>query len=67
MAEKDGIVYAGSRRGHVVMVNPVSQKVMANLPLGVSEVNGIDTDPWTGDVYVSLIEGTVWKISTLKQ
>lgn len=67
VAEKDGIVYAGSRRGHVVMVNPVSQKVMANLPLGVSEVNGIDTDPWTGDVYVSLIEGTVWKISTLKQ
>lgn len=67
VVEKDGIVYAGSRRGHVVMVNPESREVLADLPLGVSEVNGIDIDPFTGDVYVSLIEGSVWKISPKKQ
>ncbi len=66
VVEKDGVVYAGSRRGHVVMVDPVAQKVIADLPLGVSEVNGIDVDPTTGDVYVSLIEGTIWKISREK-
>ncbi|MDE6277139.1 MAG: PQQ-binding-like beta-propeller repeat protein [Muribaculaceae bacterium] len=66
VVEKDGVVYAGSRRGHVVMVDPASQKVLADLPLGVSEVNGIDIDPTTGDVYVSLIEGSVWKISPRK-
>ena len=67
VVEKDGIVYAGSRRGHVVMVDPATQKVVADLPLGVSEVNGIDVDPSTGDVYVSLIEGTLWKISPVRQ
>lgn len=63
VVEKDGVVYAGSRRGHVVMVDPVAQKVIADLPLGVSEVNGIDIDPFTGDIYVSLIEGSIFRIA----
>lgn len=61
--EKDGIVYAGSRRGIVTAVDPVKQTVMWSLPLGVSEINGFDVDQSTGDVYVSLIEGTIFRIS----
>ncbi len=62
VAEKDGVVYAGSRRGIVTAVDPVAKKVLWSAPLGVSEINGIDIDPTSGDVYVSLIEGTVWRI-----
>ena len=62
VAERDGIVYAGSRRGIVTAVDPTAQKVLWSLPLGVSEINGIDIDPTTGDVYVSLIEGTIYRI-----
>ncbi len=61
--EKDGVVYAGSRRGIVTAVDPVEQKVLWSLPLGVSEVNGFDVDPVNGDIYVSLIEGTIFKIA----
>lgn len=60
--EKDGVVYAGSRRGILTMVNPETKSVMASLPLGSSEINGIDVDPATGDIYVSLIEGTVFRV-----
>ncbi|MDE6464780.1 MAG: PQQ-like beta-propeller repeat protein, partial [Muribaculaceae bacterium] len=63
VAEHDGIVYAGSRRGIVTMIDPATKTVLASLPLGVSEINGIDIDPTTGDVYASLIEGTVFRIS----
>lgn len=63
VVEQDGVVYAGSRRGIVTAVDPVAQKVLWCLPLGVSEVNGIDVDPTTGDVYVSLIEGTIFRIA----
>ncbi len=61
--DNTGIVYAGSRRGIVTAVDPVAQKVVWSIPLGVSEINGIDIDPSTGDVWVSLIEGTVFRIS----
>ncbi len=60
--EKDGVVYAGSRRGIVTAIDPMARKVMWQLPLGVSEVNGIDLDPITGDIYVSLVEGTIFRI-----
>lgn len=62
VAEKDGVVYAGSRRGIVTAVDPVAQNVLWCIPLGVSEVNGIDIDPTTGDIYLSLIEGSIWSI-----
>jgi len=62
VAERDGVVYAGSRRGIVTAVDPTAQKVLWSLPLGVSEINGIDIDSTTGDVYVSLIEGTIYRI-----
>lgn len=63
VAEQDGVVYAGSRRGIVTAVDPRTQKVLWNLPLGKSEINGIDIDPETGDVFVSLIEGTLYRIA----
>ena len=63
VAEVDGIVYAGSRRGIISAVDPTTHTLLWSLPLGVSEVNGIDVDPATRDIYVSLIEGTIFRIS----
>lgn len=61
--EKDGLVYAGSRRGVVTITKADGSGLVASLPLGVSEVNGIDVDPTSGDIYVSLIEGTIYRIA----
>lgn len=61
--EKDGVVYAGSRRGIVTAVDPVKQTVLWSVPVGVSEINGIDVDSTTDDIYVSLIEGTIFRIA----
>lgn len=63
VAEKDGIVYAGSRRGLVVAVNPQTQSVIKTFFLGKSETNGIDIDYTSGNVYTSLIEGTIFKLN----
>lgn len=62
VAEHDGVIYAGSRHGEVVMVDASSLTTLARLPLGKSEVNGIDIDPESGDVYLSLIEGSIYRI-----
>ena len=66
VAERDGVVYAGSRQGILTAVDPASRKVLWNANLGVSEINGIDVDPATGDIYVSLIEGTVYRVHKTK-
>ena len=63
IVEKDGYVYTGSRRGLVTISKADGSGLVAQLPLGVSEINGIDIDPVTGDIYVSLIEGTIYRIS----
>lgn len=63
VTEKNGIVYAGSRRGLVVAVNPETQSVIETFTLGKSETNGIDLDPTTGNVYTTLIEGTIFKLN----
>lgn len=63
VAEKDGVIYAGSRRGIISAVDADTHELLWNATLGSSEVNGIDVDPYSGDVFVSLIEGTVWKIA----
>ncbi len=64
--EQDGIVYAGSRRGIITMVDPQKKEVIGQMRLGRSEVNGMDLDPRTGDVYLSMIEGTIYCISKNK-
>lgn len=60
--EKDGVVYAGSRRGILTAVDPYKKEVLWSYPAGVSEINGIDVDEATGDIYLSLIEGTIFKV-----
>ena len=62
VVEKDGVVYAGSRRGIITAVDPEKKEVLWSVPVGVSEINGIDIDPTTGDIYASLIEGTIFRI-----
>lgn len=63
--EKDGVIYGGSRQGKVWAVDADSHSLLWLLPLGVSEVNGIDVNPATGDIYVSLIEGTIFRIKRI--
>lgn len=62
VVEKNGYVYTGSRRGIVTISKADGSGLVAAIPLGVSEVNGIDIDPASGDIYVSLIEGTIFRI-----
>jgi len=63
VAEHAGVVFAGSRRGILTAVDPDARRVLWSLPLGKSEINGIDIDPTTGHLWVTLIEGTVYEIS----
>lgn len=59
--EAGGIVFAGSRQGLMSAIDPVNQKLLWQYRLGNSEFNGWEVDA-NGDIYTSLIEGTVWKI-----
>ncbi|MEG0011579.1 MAG: PQQ-binding-like beta-propeller repeat protein [Muribaculaceae bacterium] len=63
--ENKGIVYMGSRAGMMVAIDPIAKKVLWRYRLGTSEFNGWDIDE-KGDLYTSLIEGTVWRITTAK-
>ncbi len=63
VGESNGIIYAGSRRGILSAVDPSEKKLLWTASLGNSEINGIDIDPSDGTVYVSLIEGTIFKIT----
>jgi len=63
VAERNGIIYAGSRRGILSAVDASTHNLLWSVVIGSSEINGIDLDPYSSDVYVSLIEGTVWRIS----
>ncbi len=65
VVEKDGYVYAGSRRGILSIVAADGSGLVGSLALGSSEINGIDVDPTTGDIYVSLIEGAIFRIRRL--
>jgi hypothetical protein len=40
----------------------VAKEYLHTFDLGVSEINGIDVDAATGDVYVSLIEGSIYRL-----
>ena len=61
--EKDGYVYAGSRHGLLAVIDASTGNLLFNYSMGSSEVNGFEIDPTTGDIYCSLIEGTIWRIS----
>ncbi len=61
--EKDGYIYAGSRRGMLAVLDASTGKLLFNYTMGSSEVNGFEVDSTTGDIYCSLIEGTIWRIT----
>ena len=60
--EHDGYIYCGSRRGMLAVVNASTRQLEFTYRLGSSEVNGFEVDE-SGDIYCSLIEGTIWRIS----
>ena len=63
--EHDGYVYCGSRRGMLAVVNAATHQLEFTYRLGTSEVNGFELDD-NGDVYCSLIEGTIWRITNTR-
>lgn len=60
--EHKGVVYAGSRRGIIAAIDAKTSKLLWRQQLGASEVNGFEVDN-KGDVYLSLIEGSIWRIT----
>ncbi|MCH5216057.1 MAG: PQQ-binding-like beta-propeller repeat protein [Muribaculaceae bacterium] len=60
--ENNGIVYAGSIKGEVAAINPITHELLWRSKVGNSEING-----WTvtdnGDLIFTLIEGSIWKIN----
>lgn len=64
--ENNGIVYCGTRKGVVTAVDAETHNLLWKEQLGNSEVNGFDKDPLSDDIYLSLIEGTVFRISRNK-
>lgn len=60
--EQKGIVYLGSRNGVVVAVDAASHKMLWSFKAGNSEVNRFTADPH-GNIYFSLIEGKIYRIS----
>lgn len=61
VVEHCGFVYAGSRHGQLSIVDASTHELVVSYPMGTSEVNGFEIDA-NGDVYCSLIEGTIFKI-----
>ncbi len=62
VTEADGVVYAGSRHGVVTAVDPFSQQILWSRQLGQSEINGFELDEFTHNIYLSLVEGTIFVI-----
>ena len=60
--EHNGYIYVGSRHGKLAVVNAKTHELVFTYQMGGSEVNGIEVDA-NGDIYCSLIEGTIFKIS----
>ena len=63
--EHEGFIYCGSRRGMLAVVNADTHELVFTYPMGTSEVNGFEVDE-KGDIYCSLIEGTIWRITRNK-
>ena len=65
VAEVEGIAYLGSRTGLVAAVDLQNQKLQWKYKVGSSALNGFEVDA-DGSLYLSLIEGAIWKISKTK-
>ena len=59
--EHDGFIYCGSRRGRLAVVDATTHQLVFTSQLGSSEFNGFEVDE-DGNIYCSLIEGTIWRI-----
>lgn len=64
--EHKGLIFTGSRRGKLTVLDAATHQVVCKQVLGTSEVNGFEIDPTTGDVYCSLIEGTIFRLKVKK-
>lgn len=60
--EHKGYVIMGSRRGMLAVVDSRTHQLVFTYKMGSSEVNGFEVDATTGDVYCSLIEGSIYQI-----
>ncbi len=60
--EHNGLVYTGSRHGELNVVDASTRQVVLSYSMGSSEVNGFEVDE-KGNVYCSLVEGTIYCIS----
>ncbi len=60
--EHRGYIFTGSRRGMLTVVDADTHQVVMSYKMGSSEVNGFDLDS-QGNIYCSLIEGVVYKIT----
>ena len=62
VVESGGVVYAASRQGVVAAVDAESGELLWRKKCGISAVNGFEVDE-RGDIYISLFEGKIWRIS----
>lgn len=60
--EHDGLIYVGSRHGWVAVVDQKTHELVLRFKAGNSEVNQFAVDA-NGEVYFSMIEGKVYKIT----
>lgn len=63
VVESKGIVYAASKSGMLAAIDPIKRQLLWQYKLGNSAVNGFEVDA-NGDIYASLIEGKIYRIST---
>ena len=59
--EHKGYVFMGSRRGMLAVFDATTHQRVFTYKMGSSEVNGFEVDS-NGDIYCSLIEGTIYRI-----
>ena len=52
----------GSRRGMLAVFDARTHQRVVSYKMGSSEVNCFEVDPTTGDIYCSLIEGTIYQL-----
>lgn len=62
IAEINGIIYAGSRRGIICAVDSTTHNLIWSRKVGNGEVNAIDVDPSSNTAYFSLIDGTIFRV-----
>ena len=53
----------GSRRGMLAVFDVRTHQRVVSYKMGSSEVNGFEVDPTTDDIYCSLIEGSIYRVS----